>query len=227
MTAYLSPAETEALLLSLRVAAVAALAALPFAIAAAILLARGNFPGKIVLDGIIHIPLVLPPVAMGFLLLTIFGTRAGIGGWLYRAFGVQFVFHWTGAALAAAIITFPFQVRAIRIALQGADPGLEDAAETLGAGRLDRLFNLTLPLALPGVVAGLITAFAAGLGEFGAIITFVSNIPGETRTLPLAIYTALQTPGGETEAAKLSLISIALALVFMTLAEWLQRRLRR
>lgn len=227
MTAYLSPAETEALSLSLRVAAVAVAAALPFALAAAVLLERWRFPGKIVLDGLIHVPLVLPPVAMGFLLLTIFGTRAGLGGWLFRVLGIQFVFHWTGAALAAAIITFPFQVRAIRIALQAADRGLEDAAETLGAGPIDRLVNLTLPLALPGVVAGLITAFAASLGEFGAIITFVSNIPGETRTLPLAIYTALQTPGGETEAAKLSLISIVLALVFMTLAELLQRRMRR
>jgi molybdate transport system permease protein len=137
------------------------------------------------------------------------------------------VFSWTGAVLASAIITFPFQVRAIRIALEGADPGLDAAAETLGAGWFDRLANITLPLALPGIVAGVITAFAACLGEFGAIITFVSNIPGETRTLPLAIYTALQTPGGEAEAAKLSLLSILLALVFMVLAEFAQRRMRR
>jgi len=223
----LAPAESEALLLSLRVAFVAVVAAMPLAVAAALLLARTRFPGKVVVDGLIHLPLVLPPVAVGFLLLTIFGTRAGLGGWLFQTFGIRFVFSWTGAALAAAIITFPFQVRAIRIALEGADRGLDAAAETLGAGWFDRLANITLPLAFPGIVAGVITAFAACLGEFGAIITFVSNIPGETRTLPLAIYTALQTPGGEAEAAKLSLLSILLALMFMVLAEFAQRRMRR
>jgi molybdate transport system permease protein len=222
-----TPAETEALLLSLRIASVAVFGALPFAVAAALLLARTRFPGKIVIDGIIHLPLVLPPVAIGFLLLTIFGTRAGLGAWLYQSFGIRFVFSWTGAALASALITFPFQVRAIRIALEGSDSGLDEAARTLGAGWLDRLINVALPLAFPGIVAGVITAFAASLGEFGAIITFVSNIPGETRTLPLAIYTALQTPGGEAEAARLSLISIVLALIFMTLAEFVQRRMRR
>ncbi|HWA02957.1 MAG TPA: molybdate ABC transporter permease subunit [Rhizomicrobium sp.] len=227
MFGQLTPEEAEALLLSLRVAVVAVAAALPFAMATAVLLARTRFPGKLVVDGIVHLPLVLPPVAIGFLLLVVFGTRAGVGGWLYQAFGIRFVFSWTGAALASALITFPFQVRAIRLALESADPGLDAAARTLGAGRLDRLVNLTLPLAMPGIVTGLITAFAACLGEFGAIITFVSNIPGETRTLPLAIYTALQTPGGETEAARLSLLSIVLALAFMTLAEFAQRRLRR
>jgi len=227
MTDLLTPAETEALLLSLRVAFVAVFAAMPLAVAAALLLARTRFPGKVVVDGLIHLPLVLPPVAVGFLLLTIFGTRAGLGGWLFQTFGIRFVFSWTGAALAAAIITFPFQVRAIRIALEGADRGLDAAAETLGAGWFDRLANITLPLAFPGIIAGVITAFAACLGEFGAIITFVSNIPGETRTLPLAIYTALQTPGGEAEAAKLSLLSILLALMFMVLAEFAQRRMRR
>ena len=227
MADLLSPAETEALLLSLRVASVAVFAARPFAAAAALLLARTRFPGKTMVDGLIHLPLVLPPVAMGFLLLTIFGTRAGLGAWLHQRLGIQFVFSWTGAALASALITFPFQVRAIRIALEGTDRGLDAAAETLGAGWLDRLVNVTFPLAFPGIVAGVITAFAASLGEFGAIITFVSNIPGETRTLPLAIYTALQTPGGEAEAAKLSFISIALALIFMTLAEFAQRRMRR
>lgn len=227
MSDLLTPAESEALLLSLRVAAVAVFAALPFALATALLLARARFPGKLIVDGAVHLPLVLPPVAVGFLLLTIFGTRAGLGLWLFQTFGIRFVFSWTGAALASAIITFPFQVRAIRIALEGTDPGLDAAAETLGAGWFDRLTNITLPLALPGIVAGVITAFAACLGEFGAIITFVSNIPGETRTLPLAIYTALQTPGGEAEAAKLSLLSILLALVFMVLAEFAQRRMRR
>lgn len=227
MSELLTPAESEALWLSLRVAAVAVFVALPFALGMALLLARTRFPGKVVVDGVIHLPLVLPPVAVGFLLLTIFGTRAGLGGWLFQTFGIRFVFNWTGAVLASAIITFPFQVRAIRIALEGADRGLDAAAETLGAGWIDRLANITLPLAFPGIVAGVITAFAACLGEFGAIITFVSNIPGETRTLPLAIYTALQTPGGEAEAAKLSLLSILLALIFMVLAEFAQRRMRR
>lgn len=227
MTDLLTPAESQALLLSLRVSAVAVFAALPVAVAVALMLARARFPGKIVVDGIVHLPLVLPPVAIGFLLLEVLGTRVGLGGWLFQTFGIRFVFSWTGAALASGLVTFPFQVRAIRIALEGVDPGLGAAAQTLGAGWFDRLVNLTLPLALPGIVAGAITAFAASLGEFGAIITFVSNIPGETRTLPLAIYTALQTPGGEAEAAKLSLLSIVLALVFMTLAEFAQRRMRR
>lgn len=227
MTDLLTPAESEALFLSLRVATVAVFAALPVALGVALLLARTRFVGKVVVDGVVHLPLVLPPVAVGFLLLTIFGTRAGLGGWLFQTFGIRFVFSWTGAVLASAIITFPFQVRAIRVALEGADRGLDAAAETLGAGWFDRLLNITLPLAFPGIVAGAITAFAACLGEFGAIITFVSNIPGETRTLPLAIYTALQTPGGEAEAAKLSLLSIALALIFMVLAEFAQRRMRR
>jgi len=226
MTGFLTPEESQALLLSLRVSTVAVFAALPFALAAALFLARARFPGKVVVDAIIHLPLVLPPVAIGFLLLTIFGTRAGLGAFLLAHFGIRFVFSWTGAALAAGLITFPFQVRAIRLSLESADKGLSDAAKTLGAGTFDRLFNVTLPLAFPGIVAGLITAFAASLGEFGAIITFVSNIPGETRTLPLAIYTALQTPGGEAEAARLSALSILLALIFMTLGEFAARRAR-
>jgi molybdate transport system permease protein len=163
---------------------------------------------------------------MGYLLLVIFGTRAGLGGWLYQSFGIRFVFNWTGAVLASALITFPFQMRAIRLSLELVDAGLGEAARTLGAGRFDRFFNITLPLALPGLLAGAITAFAASLGEFGAIITFVSNIPGQTRTLPLAIYTALETPGGEAAAARLAGLSILLALIFMTLAELAQRRAR-
>ena len=226
MASILTPAESEALLLSLRISLVAVFGALPFAVAAALLLARTKFIGKTLVDGLIHVPLVLPPVAIGFLLLTVFGTRAGVGGWLFDHFGIRFVFSWTGAALASAIITFPFQVRAIRLALEGVDTSLNQAAETLGASWWDRLFNVTLPLALPGVVAGAITAFAASLGEFGAIITFVSNIPGQTRTLPLAIYTALQSPGGDVAAARLSAISILLALVFMTFAEMAMRRAR-
>ena len=226
MDAFLTPAESEALLLSLRISSVAVFAALPFAFAAALLLARTDFFGKTLVDGLIHVPLVLPPVALGFLLLTVFGTRAGLGGWLFAHFGIRFVFSWTGAALASAIITFPFQVRAIRLALEGFDNRLNEAAETLGAAWWDRLVTITLPLAFPGIVAGAVTAFAASLGEFGAIITFVANIPGETRTLPLAIYTALQAPGGAAEAARLSGLAIMLALFFMTLAELASRRVR-
>ncbi len=223
---HLSDAEIEALLLSLRVSSVAVLVALPFALAAALLLARRNFPGKVLLDAVLHAPLVLPPVAVGYLLLMALGTRVGLGGWLYATFGIRFMFSWTGAVLASALLTFPFQMRAIRLALEAVDSGLSEAARTLGAGPVDRFFHVTLPLALPGVVVGAITAFAASLGEFGAIITFVSNIPGETRTLPLAIYTALQAPGGEAAAARLAGLSIGLALVFMVAAELAQRRAR-
>ena len=219
-----SPAEIEALLLSLRIAAMAVAAALPFALAMALALARGRFPGKTLLDGIVHLPLVLPPVALGFLLLALLGTRAGLGAFLNEHFGIRLVFHWTGAALASAILTFPFQVRAIRLVLEARDQGLDAAAASLGAGPLDRLFSITLPLAGPGMIAGAVTAFAASLGEFGAIITFVSNIPGETQTLPLAIYSALQQPGGEAAAARLASLSIGLALLFMVAAQWLQRR---
>ena len=218
-----SPAEIEALLLSLRIAAVAVLAALPFAFATALLLARGRFPGRVLLDGIVHLPLVLPPVALGFLLLALLGSRSGLGAFL-ADHGIRLVFRWTGAALASAILTFPFQVRAIRLVLEARDHGLDAAAASLGAGSWDRLFSITLPLAAPGMIAGAVTAFAASLGEFGAIITFVSNIPGETRTLPLAIYSALQQPGGEAEAARLASLSIGLALLFMVAAQWLQRR---
>ena len=225
MTA-LSPAEIEALLLSVKVASVAVLGALPFAFTCALLLARRVFPGKVLLDGLVHLPLVLPPVALGYLLLVTLGAKAPLGAWLFDNFGIRFVFSWTGAALASAILTFPFQVRAIRLALEAEDPGLSQAAESLGAGALDRLFTLHLPLALPGVIAGAITAFAACLGEFGAIITFVSNIPGETRTLPLAIYTAIQMPGGEEAAARLAALSIFLAMMGLLLAEFAARRIR-
>lgn len=223
----LTAAEIEALLLSLKISAVAVACALPVAILVAWILARHRFPGRTLLDGVVHLPLVLPPVVMGYLLLVTLGTRAPVGGWLHETFGIRFVFSWTGAALAAALVTFPFQVRAIRLAMEATDPGLETAAETLGAGPLDRFASITLPLALPGIVAGAITAFAASLGEFGAIITFVSNIPGETRTLPLAIYTAIQTPGGELAAARLAGLSIALAMTGLVLAEIAARRLRR
>jgi molybdate transport system permease protein len=226
MTEFLTPAETDALLLSLRVSGVAVACALPLAFLTALFLARRPV-GATVVGGFVHLPLVLPPVAVGYLLLVIFGARAPVGAWLDETFGLRFVFSWTGAALASALITFPLQVRAIRLALESADPGLGDAARTLGARRLDRLMNVTVPLALPGVVSGLITAFAASLGEFGAIITFVSNIPGETQTLPLAIYAALQAPGGEVEAARLCALSIVLALIFLSLSELAVRRMWR
>lgn len=222
----LDDAELQALLLSLRISAVAVACALPFAIVLAALLAHRRFPGKSLIDGFLHLPQILPPVVMGYLLLITLGTRAPLGAWLLEHLGIQFAFSWTGAALAAGIITFPFQLRAIRLSVEAIDSGLGQAAETLGAGWFDRFINLTLPLALPGIVAGAITAFAACLGEFGAIITFVSNIPGETRTLPLAIYSALQSPGGEAEAARLSGLSILLALIGVTLAEFADRRVR-
>ena len=222
----LSAAEWQALLLSLRVALVAVASGLPVAFGTALLLARCYFPGKWLLDGLIHLPLVLPPVALGYLLLVSLGTRAPLGAFLLSNFGVRFVFSWTGAALASAILTFPFQVRAIRLSLESEDSGLSQAAQTLGADAIDRLFSLHLPQALPGILAGAITAFAACLGEFGAIITFVSNIPGETRTIPLAIYTAIQTPGGEAAAARLAALSILLALAGLVFADLAGRRAR-
>ncbi len=226
MNFTLTPAETEALLLSLKVSTVAVFCALPFALAAALLLARGRFFGRNLLNGLLHLPLVLPPVVIGYLLLVVLGTRAPLGAWLLDNLGIRFAFSWIGAALASAIITFPFQLRAIRLSLEAADPGLSAAAATLGASRLDRLATITLPLAIPGIISGLITAFAASLGEFGAIITFVSNIPGVTRTLPLAIFTAIQSPGGEWEAARLCAISVAIAIVAVLAAELLTARAR-
>ena len=222
----LSDAEIDALILSLKVALVAVAAALPLAFLFALVLARGAFRGKAFIDVLVHLPLVLPPVAVGYLLLVVLGTRAPVGAWFLDTFGIRFVFSWTGAALAGALLTFPFQVRAIRTALEAQEPGLSQAAATLGANRWDRLFALHLPLALPGIVGGAITAYAACLGEFGAIITFAGNIPGETRTLPLAIYTAIQTPGGEDAAARLAVISIGLALIGLLLADAAAKRVR-
>ncbi|MEM9146785.1 MAG: molybdate ABC transporter permease subunit [Pseudomonadota bacterium] len=223
----LSESETEALLLSLKISGVAVLASLPLAILLALALARPGLPARGLLNALVHLPLVLPPVVLGYLLLISLGARAPLGAWLLETFGLRLVFTWQGAALASAIMTLPFQVRAIRLSLEGIDPRLLAAAETLGAGPIDRFFSISLPLALPGVVAGLITAFAASLGEFGAIITFVSNIPGETRTLPLAIYTAIQSPGGEAAAARLAALAIALALAGLLAAEWAGARARR
>jgi molybdate transport system permease protein len=223
----LSPAETEALSLSLAVAARSVAFNLPLAILVAWLLARTRFAGRTVFDALVHLPLVLPPVVVGYLLLVLFGIRGPIGGWLYENFGIQLAFTRTGAALATAVMSFPLVVRSIRISLEAMDRGLEDVAKTLGAGPVDRFFSITLPLIAPGILAGAVTAFAAGLGEFGAVITFAANIPGETRTLPLALYTALQTPDGDALAARLALISFALGLAGLLVAEFLSRRLRR
>jgi molybdate transport system permease protein len=200
---------------------------LPPAIALAWVLTRYRFVGRTLLDALVHLPLVLPPVVVGYVLLVLFGIRGVIGSWLEKAFGIELVFTRNGAALATAVMSFPLMVRAIRISLENVDRGLEEAARTLGARGLDRFATITLPLMLPGILAGTITAFSAALGEFGAVITFVSNIPGETRTLPLALYTVLQQPGGEHAAARLACLSLALGLGGLLLSEWLTRRLRR
>lgn len=218
--------EWQALMLSLAVAARSVAFSLPVAIAVAWLLARGRFAGRALLDAFTHLPLVLPPVAVGYLLLVIFGNRGVVGAWLNQQLGVQLVFTRSGAALATAVMAFPLMVRAIRLSLEHVDPGLEDAARTLGAGPFDRFATITLPLLLPGVTAGAVTAFAASLGEFGAVITFVSNIPGETRTIPLALYTALQMPGGDAVAARLAAMSFALGFAGLLVAELLARRFR-
>jgi molybdate transport system permease protein len=224
---WLTADESEAVRLSLAVATRSVLWSLAPAIGVAWLLTRRRFPGWTLLDALVHLPLVLPPVAVGYLLLLLFGSRGMIGAWLLRDFGIELVFTRNGAALATAVMSFPLMIRAIRMSLETVDRGLEQAARTLGAGGLDRFFSITLPLMLPGVLAGGITAFAAALGEFGAVITFVSNIPGETRTLPLALYTALQSPGGEHAAARLAALSLLLGLGGLLLSEWFARRVRR
>jgi molybdate transport system permease protein len=227
MIMWLSAGESAALRLSLSVATRSVVLSLPFAMLLAWLLTRRKFLGRTMLDAFVHLPLVLPPVVVGYLLLLLFGARGPIGGWLQRSFGIELIFTRNGAALATAVMSFPLMVRAMRISLENVDRGLEDAARTLGAGPLDRFISITLPLMLPGVLAGAITAFSAALGEFGAVITFVSNIPGETRTLPLALYTALQTPGGDGAAARLAVISCALGFGGLLLSEWFARRVRR
>jgi len=224
---WLSPNEIEALHLSLSVATRSVVFSLPLAIAFAWVLSRRRFVGHTLLDAFVHLPLVLPPVLIGYLLLVLFGTHGPIGSWLERTAGIELIFTRNGAALATAVMSFPLMVRAMRISLENIDRGLEDAARTLGAGAIDRFATITLPLMLPGVLAGAITAFSAALGEFGAVITFVSNIPGETRTLPLALYTALQTPGGDAAAARLAGISLVLGLGGLLLSEWFARRVRR
>lgn len=219
----LSDAEWQAVALSLRISLIAVTGSLPFGILFAWLLARCRFPGKSILDSVIHLPLVLPPVVVGYLLLLAMGRRGVVGTWLYDWFGFSFAFNWYGAALASAVVSFPLMVRAIRLALETVDIRLEQAARTLGASRWRVFFTITLPLMFPGIIAGTVLGFARSLGEFGATITFVSNIPGETRTIPLAMFTLIETPGAEGAAARLCVIAILLALLSLLLSEWLNR----
>jgi molybdate transport system permease protein len=227
MTMWPSADDFAALHLSLSVALRSVAFSLPVALCIAWLLTRRRFLGRTLLDAFVHLPLVLPPVMVGYVLLLLFGSRGPIGGWLQRDFGVTLIFTRNGAALATAVMSFPLMVRAMRLSLETVERGLEDAARTLGAGAFDRFASITLPLMLPGVLAGAITAFSAALGEFGAVITFVSNIPGETRTLPLALYTALQTPDGEQTAARLAIMSLVLGMAGLLMSEWFARRVRR
>jgi molybdate transport system permease protein len=199
----------------------------PLGLAVAFLLARRNFPGKIVIDGLVHLPLVLPPVVVGFALLVLFGRRGPVGAFLYDRLGVTFAFNWKGAALASGVMGFPLMVRAMRLSLELVDRRLEQAARTLGAGRARVFVTITLPLMAPGILTGIILAFARSISEFGATITFVSNIPGETRTLPLALYALTQVPGGDTAAWRLALLSVALAMVALIVSELMARRLGR
>lgn len=219
-----TPDELVAIRLSLLVATIATLSSLPVAILAAFALARGRFPGRTLLDGLIHLPLVVPPVVTGYILLILFGRRGPIGSFLADNFGIVFSFRWTGAALAAAVMGFPLMVRAIRLAMEAIDQRTEQAAATLGASPVWVFFSVTLPLAFPGIVAGALLCFAKALGEFGATITFVSNIPGETRTIPAAIYSYTQTPGGDAGALRLSLVAVGLSFGVLVVAEFLARR---
>ncbi len=222
----LTPEEIVALRLSLEIAARSVLCSLPFAIAIAWLLTRARFVGRTLFDAFVHLPLVLPPVATGYVLLLLFGNRGPLGHFFNEHLGIEFAFTKAGAALATAVMTFPLMVRAIRISLEGVDRGLEAAARTLGAGPLDRFATITLPLMAPGILAGAVTAFSAALGEFGAVITFVSNIPGETRTIPLALYTAIQSPNGDAVAMRLAVMAFVLGLGGLLFAEVLARRVR-
>jgi molybdate transport system permease protein len=223
----LTPEELGIIALSLRVALVSVICSLPFAIVVAHVLARFSFPGKTLFDAFVHLPLVLPPVVVGFGLLVLFGKRGPLGSLLDQWFGVVFAFRWTGAALASSIMGFPLMVRAIRLSIAGIDRRLEVAARTLGASRTWVFASITLPLALPGIITGMLLSFARGLGEFGATITFVSNIPGQTQTLPLAIYTFTQVPAGDVEALRLSILAVILSLAALAASEWLTRRVER
>ena len=223
MTDWLGPAEWQAVALSLRVSLWATLFSLPFGIFVAYALARWSFPGKQIVNGLVHLPLILPPVVTGYLLLLSFGTRGPIGSFL-ADWGIVFAFRWSGAALAAAIMAFPLMVRAIRLSIEAVDPKLEQAAATLGAAPAWVFLTVTLPMALPGIVAGTILAFAKAMGEFGATITFVSNIPGETRTIPSAIYAFLQVPGGEGAALRLVIVAVVVAMAALLMSEIFARR---
>jgi molybdate transport system permease protein len=227
MEAWLTPEEWQAVALSLRVSFWAVALSLPLGVFVAYALARWSFWGKSLLNGIVLLPLILPPVVTGYLLLMTFGRKGAVGQFLDQWFGLVFAFRWTGAALAAAVMAFPLMVRAIRLAIEAVDPKLEQAAATLGASRLMVFVTVTLPLILPGIIAGAILAFAKAMGEFGATITFVSNIPGQTQTLPSAIYSFLQVPGGEGAAARLVLASIAIAMTALILSEWVSRAVAR
>jgi molybdate transport system permease protein len=220
----LTPDEWEAIRLSLRVSLWAVAASLPLAVAVAMLLARGRFPGKSIVDAVVHLPLVLPPVVVGYFLLLLLGRKGPIGAWLESAFGLVFAFRWTGAAVAAAVMGFPLMVRAIRLSIEAIDARIEAAAATLGADPAWIFLSVTLPLMLPGIVTGVLLSFARSLGEFGATITFVSNIPGETRTLPIAIYAYTQVPGGDEQALRLSIIAVVLSLFALLVSELLVRR---
>jgi molybdate transport system permease protein len=220
----LSPQDWTAIALSLRVAVVSTLIALPFCIAIATVLARASFWGKSALDALVHLPLVLPPVVTGYLLLITFGRKAPVGAFLADHFGIVFSFRWTGAALACGIMAFPLMVRAIRLSIEAIDKRLEHAAATLGANPVSTYATVTLPLALPGIIAGMMLAFARALGEFGATITFVSNIPGETQTISAAIYTLTQVPGGDAAALNLVIVSIIISFAALLASEWFARR---
>ena len=219
--------EITALALSLDVALRSVLFSLPLAIGTAWLLTRRRFAGRALVDAFVHLPMVLPPVMVGYVLLLLLGIRGPIGHWLYQSFGIRLAFTTGGAALATAVMSFPLMVRAIRLALENVDPGLEDAARNLGAGPADRWFTVTLPLMAPGILAGAVTAYVASLGEFGAVITFAGNVPGVTRTLPIALYSALQSAEGDAAAARIALISFALGLIGLIAAEVLARAIRR
>jgi len=227
VTGWLSPEEWTAVRLSLLVATTAMIASLPFGVLVAWLLARGRFWGKSALDTLVHLPLIMPPVVTGYLLLIGFGRRGPIGAFLAEHFGIVLSFRWTGAALACAVMGFPLLVRAVRLSIEAVDRKLEDAAGALGASPVWVFFVVTLPLCLPGVLAGMILCFAKAMGEFGATITFVSNIPGETQTLPSAIYTFTQIPGGEGGALRLTLVSIAISMAALLASEWMARLIGR
>jgi len=219
-----SAAETTAMMLSLKVAGVATLVSLPFAVLTAWILAKKRFYGKLLLDALVHLPLVMPPVVTGYVLLLLFGRKGALGGF-FESLGLVFSFRWTGAALAAGIMAFPLMVRAMRLGFQAVDTRLEAMAGTLGASPLIVFFTISLPLALPGLIAGMVLAFAKALGEFGATITFVANIPGETQTIPAAIYSAIQSPDGDGTAFRLAFISVLIAVLALLASEFLQRRL--